>query len=67
MDPFTMITFIWIPMEVYFWLVLSILRRNQSMQIRAIVVDEYNDLLQGEFILQVIDIFEDLDGDGGGS
>ena len=37
---------------------------NQSMQIRAIVVDEYNGSLQGEFILQVIDIFEDLDGDG---
>ena len=37
---------------------------NQSMQIRAIVVDEYNGSLQGEFTLQVIDIFEDLDGDG---
>ena len=37
---------------------------NQSMEIRAIVIDEYNGSLQGEFVLQVLDVFEDLDGDG---
>ena len=34
------------------------------MAIRAIVIDEYNGSLEGNFSLQVLDVFEDLDGDG---
>ena len=59
MDPFTMITFI---SDTNGSLLLASaldFETNQSMQIRAIVVDEYNGSLQGEFTLQVIDIFED--------
>ena len=37
---------------------------NQTMSIRAIVIDEYNGSLEGNFSLQVLDVFEDLDGDG---
>ena len=37
---------------------------NQTMAIRAIVIDEYNGSLEGNFSLQVLDVFEDLDGDG---
>ena len=37
---------------------------NQTMSIRAIVIDEYNGSLEGNFSLQILDVFEDLDGDG---
>ena len=37
---------------------------NQTMSIRTVVIDEYNGSLEGNFSLQVLDVFEDLDGDG---